>query len=631
MKRDEERVFEFERFRLDASKRLFFDADEPVPLMPKAFDILRYLVEHAGSVVEKNDLMDAIWPDTAVEENNLTQNISALRKVLGEKHRENRFIATVPGRGYKFVADVQTVRRYKSEYSEAGPPAVESRSVPGAERPAPTEKKKGFDRWVITSVTTLVFVGLVTAGVMLWRDRSSAGGQKIVSIAVLPFKPLVISNRDESLEMGMADSMITKLSSGDLRVRPLAAVRRYNAVDQDPMVAGRELGVEAVLDGNIQLVNDRVRITAKLLRVSDGKQLWAGQYNEVSADIFGLQDSISERVASALQIALGEKARKNYTTSVEAYQLFSRGKFHASRLILPEVQKGVSYFEQAIGVDPTYAMAYVELANVYRAMVLTNDARPNDVMPKARAAAQRAVELDGELAEAHNSLAFIAFWYDFDPQRAERHHLRALELDPNSAQSHFGYAHLLSNTGRHNEAIAEIKRAREIDPVSLVTNALEGQILFYAGRDDEALNVLKATAEMDRNFWLVPLFMSRIFIKKGMWDDAIASAERARDLSRGNSEAVATIGFAQAKAGRIVEARNMLAELAERGKNRYVPTYGIAAIYHALGDRDEALDMLERSFAERDALMVFLKVDLKWDGLREEQRFVELMKKMNFN
>jgi len=632
MKRDEDRVFEFERFRLDASKRLFFDADEPVPLMPKAFDILCYIVERAGSVVEKNDLMDAIWPDTAVEENNLTQNISALRKVLGEKHRENRFIATVPGRGYKFVADVQTVRRDESEYSEAGPRAAESLSVASAERPDPTEKKKGFDRWVITSVTALVFVGLVTAGVMLWRERSSlVGHHKIASIAVLPFKPLVTSNRDESLEMGMADSMITKLSSGDLRVRPLAAVRRYNAVEQDPMVAGRELGVDAVLDGSIQLANDRVRISAKLFRMSDGKQLWAGQYNEASADIFGLQDSISERVASALQIALDEKARKNYTASVEAYQLFSRGKLHASRLILPEVEKGVSYFEQAIAVDPTYAMAYVELANVYRAMVLTNDARPNDVMPKGRAAAKRAVELDGELAEAQNALAFIAFWYDFDPHSAERHHLRALELDPNSSQSHFGYAHLLSNMGRHEEAITEIRRAREIDPVSLVTNALEGQILFYAGRDDEALNVLKATAEMDRNFWLVPLFMSRIFIKKRMWDEAIASAERARDLSRGNSEAVATIGYAQAKAARTAEARKILAELEERAKTRYVPTYGIAAIYDAFGEREKALDMLEKSFAERDALMVFLKVDLKWDGLREEARFVELVKSMNLN
>ncbi len=389
--------------------------------------------------------------------------------------------------------------------------------------------------------------------------------------------------------MGMADSMIAKLSTGDVRVRPLAAVRRYNAVDQDPVIAGRELGVEAVLDGSIQLANDRVRISAKLIRVSDGKQLWAGQYNEESADIFGLQDSISERVASALQIALGEKARKNYTDSVEAYQLFSRGKFHASRLILPEVQKGISYYEQAIAVDPNYAMAYVELTNVYRAMVLTNDARPNDVMPKAIAAAQRAVELDSELAEAHNALAFIAFWYEFDPRRAEQHHLRALELDPNSSQSHFGYAHLLSNIGRHNEAIAEIKRAREIDPVSLVTNALEGQILFFAGRDDEALSVLKATEEMDRNFWLVPLFMSRSFIKKGMWDEAIASAERARDLSHGNAEAMATIAYVQAKAGRIAEARNILGELEERAKTRYVPTYGIAAVYYALGEREEAI------------------------------------------
>lgn len=264
-------------------------------------------------------------------------------------------------------------------------------------------------------------------------------------------------------------------------------------------------------------------------------------------------------------------------------------------------------------------------------MVLTNDARPNDVMPRAKDAASRAIEIDDKLAEAHNALAISSFWYDFDPQAAERSHRRALDLDPNSPQTRFGYAHFLSNVGRHDEALAEIRRARELDPVNLVTNALEGQILFFAGKDNEALKTLEDTAEMDPNFWLVPLFISRIYLKKQMWNEAIAASTLAKDLSQGNSEAIATIAYAHAKAGRTAEARAILRELEERAKTRYVSTYGLAAIRCALGEHKRSLELLERSFLERDALMAFLKVDLKWEEIRSEPEFAQLLQRMNLN
>ena len=618
----EKGVYEFEGFRLDASKRLLFSGGEPVALMPKAFDILLYLVERAGSVADKDEIMAAIWPDTVVEENNLTQNISALRRALGEKHRENRFIATVPGRGYKFVAEVRSAREPA--------PQIEQRpeTPPQPERPDSPPQRQ----WALPALAVFVLAVGVAAAILSWRSGPAApDNAKIRSLAVLPFKPLVAETRDESLELGMADTMIGKLGGGEIQIRPLAAVRRFNSLEQDSLAAGRELGVDAVLDGSIQIANGRVRVLAKLARVSDGKQIWAGQFNEAASDIFALQDSISERVAGALQIALGKKAGKNYTASVEAYQLFAKGKFHLSRLILPEVQKGIAYFEQAIAADPNYAMAYVELANAYRAMVLTNDARPADAMPKARDYALRAAELDPTLAEAQTALAFIAFWYEFDPRRAESFHRRALELDPASPQSYFAYAHLLSNIGRHDEALAEIKRARELDPVSLVTNALEGQILFFAGDEEGSMRILQATSDLDQNFWLPHLFISRIYTKKGMWEEAIASAARARDLSNGNAEAVASIGYAQAKAGRIQEAQSLLDELKNRSETRYVPSYAIAALHNGLGEREKALAALEKAYTDRDSLMVFLKVEPKWDNLRSEPRFVELMKKMNFD
>ena len=618
-------LYEFEGFVLDADKRLLIGSNgDTVPLMPKALDILLYLVQRAGSVVEKDELMSAIWPDTIVEENNLTQNISALRRTLGEKHRENRYIATVPGRGYKFVAGV----------SHPGPSSdLNSVDTISADPKAVTRQADiGFPRRWLFGLAAVVLLGLATAGFLLSRENAPPNDTTTIrSLAVLPFKPLVSENRDESMELGMADTLIAKMSGYQITVRPLATVRRFASLEQDPVEAGRLLGVDAVLDGGIQVADGRVRISAKLWRVSDGRQLWADQYDERSTDIFSLQDSISERVASALRATLGSRRTKDYTRSLEAYQLFSKGRVHSLRLILPELQKGISYYEQAIAVDPTYALAYVELATTYRAMVLTNDARPSEVVPKAKEYALKAVELDSSLAEAHTAVAIISFWYDFDPESAERHHLRALELDPNSSQSRFAYAHFLSNMGQHEKALAEARRTRELDPAGLVTNALEGQVLFFAGKEDEALKVLTATAEMDKNFWLAPLFMTRIYLKRGMWDEALQAATTASELSRGNSEAVATVGYAHAKAGRTAAARSVIRELEDRRATRYVPSYGLAGIYEALGERRTALDLLERSFSERDALMVFLKVDPKWDNMRSEPRFIELMRKMNFD
>lgn len=634
MNNGEKLIYEFEQFRLDEGKRLLFDVDgAPVSLMPKAFDILSYLVRHSGEVVEKDDLMTAIWPDTIVEENNLTQNISALRRALGEKHRENRFIATVPGRGYKFVAEVienpiSSIADPNSD-REAKVEGLGPEIAKKTARRAEDEKPSRF--WLAGFAAIVLFV-LSSMGFLYWRESAGqANGVSIRSIAVLPFKPMAAENRDESLEMGMADTLISKLNGGDqLAVRHLSAVRRFNSLDQDPLEAGRLLGVEAVLDGNIQTAGDRIRVSAKLIRVADGKQLWAGQFDERSADIFELQDSISERVASALKITLSGRGSKRYTESVDAYQLYMKGNFHTSRLILPEVQKGIAYYEQAIAVDSSYAMAYVGIANACRAMVLTNDARPAEIMPKARTAALKAIELDDTLAGAHTALANMAFWYDWDWPAAEKHLMRALELDPNSAQTRFFYAHLLSNTGRHEEALAEIKRARELDPVNLATNALEGQILFFAGKEDEALSVLKSTAEMEPNFWLAPLFMSRIYLKKGMYDEAIAVATKARDITHGNAEATATIAYALAKSGKSAEAMAILKELEDRAATHYVASYALAQIYNGLGEKEKTFDLLEKAFAHKDALMVFLKVEPKWDNLRSEPRFVELMKRMNF-
>lgn len=627
-------IYEFSDFCLDVGRRLLLRGDgEPVPLTPKVFDTLLYLVEHSGSVLDKDTLMAAIWPDTVVEENNLSQNIYTLRRVLGEDRGEHRYILTVPGRGYRFIAHVTTLAGENGqEVGEVSQPEVERFEESG---PQPAEIT-GRRRNIIWSVAAagVIIAGLSLLGLYLWRSQRHLGpGAPIKTLAVLPFKPLVADNRNEALELGMTDTLIARLSNSEtIVVRPITSVRRYGGMEQDSLVAGHELGVDAVLDGSIQSWGERIRISARLVGVGDGRQLWAGQFDEKFTDIFAVQDSISERVAVALVPRLGGDERrrltKHDTENVEAYQLYLKGRYHAAKLTLPETEKAISYYRQAIEIDPTYALAYARLANAYRNPTLTSDVSSSEAMPKAKAAALKAIEIDDNLAEAHIALGLIAYWYDWDQEAAERHYDRALALNPNNEDVHSAYAYLFSLTGQHEKAIAESRRGRELEPLALGKNAIEAQFLFYAGRGDEAVERIKQTLDLDSNFWLAHLVLSRIYIGRKMYPEALAAATKARDLSGGLSEATAHIGYILAVSGRREEARAVLEELKSRSTGRYVPPYNIALVYNGLGERAETLAWLEKGFEQRDVRMTFLKVDPKWDNLRSDSSFISLIKRM---
>jgi DNA-binding winged helix-turn-helix (wHTH) protein/TolB-like protein/Tfp pilus assembly protein PilF len=623
--------YEFGNFRVNAAKRLLLKGEgETIPLMPKAFDTLLYLVEHHGKLIEKEELMGAIWSDTIVEENNLTQNISILRRVLGEKHGDNRFIVTVPGHGYKFVAEVRKM-------DAAGKPkrlfAADGSNPVLTEAETPKINDRTTRRFWFTALAAFGVFALSSLGFYLWRANAKSDAP-IKTIAVLPFKPLVAENGNEALGLGMADTLINKIStSGEIIVRPLGSVSRYNALEQDSLLAGRELGVDSVLEGNIQTSGDRIRISARLSRTGDGKQLWAGQFDENFTNIFAVQDSISERVLAALTLKLsGDKQKrltKRYTENVEAYQLYMRGSFHASKLILPEATKAVEYYQQAIVIDPNYALPYVGLAQAYAGFSLSGDIPANETMLKAKAAALRAVELDQTMAESQVAAGMIAFWYDWNWSEAEKRFGRALELDVNNGRAYFYYAHLNSTLGRHEEAITMGKRARELDPLSLIANSAEGQFLFYAGRSDEALSRLQKTLELYSDFWHTHLTLSNIYTEKGMFAEAVAEADTAAKLSGGNFQAVATRGYALAKSGNLAAAQSVLAELQKSSATRYVAPYNFAIIYNALGETHTALDYLEKAFAERNVLMVFLRIDPKWKNLRNDPRYKALLERIS--
>ncbi|HLF30929.1 MAG TPA: winged helix-turn-helix domain-containing protein [Xanthomonadales bacterium] len=571
-------VYEFGTFRVDTGKRLLFSrGGQALPLTPKAFDTLLYMLEHRERVLKKEELMKAIWPERVVEENNLNQNISLLRRVLGESKSEHQYIVTVPGRGYRFVAEVQT------------------RSTP-PEKPAPT----------------------------------------VPAIAVLPFQPLVAEHRDLALELGMADTLIARLSGiRQIIVRPIGSVRKYADVDQDPLLAGRELGVESVLEGSIQRWGDSIRVTVRLMAVSTGAAMWTGTFDEKFSDIFAVQDAIAERVAAALAAQLGyeEKQRlgRRHTVSAEVYELYLKGRFHLVRLTPPEMQTAIGYFQRAIALDPSYAQAYLGLANALFRLPLAAELRPIKHYPKAKEAAQKALDIDGTLAEGHAILGLIMFWYEWNWSVSESHFKQALARDPNDAESHLGYAHLLSNTGRHLEALAEVKRARELNPLYLVANALESQFLLHAGRPDEALAKLNQTVALDALFWLTHLYYSSVYLESGRFAEAVAAANEAQRLSGGSAHAMAAGACALIKLGRRKEARTVLDELLKLSSQKYVPPYALALVYNALDEPEQAYAWLARGIDEKDPRVTFVKVEPKWNNLRATPEFIDIMRRVGFS
>lgn len=622
-----DQVLAFDSYRIDPVNRaLSRVSGDQIELTPKVFDTLLYLVTNHGRVVSKDELMRAVWTDTVVEENNLSQNISTLRRVFGEKPGERRFIETVAGRGFRFLPGV--VRGEDGSRQAAQPIAspVESAGEQGPVRSARVHRES--NRWLLLAAVGLVaFAGL--AGVSLWRQNKTEATPGIRSIAILPFKPLVPENRNPALELGMTDTLIWKISGGEVDVKPFSSVRRFDSLDQDPAIAGRELSVDAVLDGSLNVVNDRIRISAQLIRVSDGKQLWAGRFDDSFDDIFSVQDSISARVASELRVRLGSNDKKRYTKNAEAYQLFLKGRYLSQKAQPAELATSITYFEQALALDPAFAPSYVGLADAYRATVLIADAAPGPALSKAKAAADRAVALDDAYAEAHAMQGWLTFWYDWNWATAENEAQRALSLDPESSDARQFHAHLLSNTGRHNEALAEAKKAIDIEPLSLRANSFYGMFLYHAGRYDEAIVQFQRVLDLDPNYRLALMFMSRTLVEQGKFDEAIAAARKAQENSKEAADPLTYEAYALGKSGRRTAASAILKRFLSESDHRYVSPYNTALIYSAIGDDENALKYLEKAYAEKDIRMVFLGVEPKWGALRSEPRFIELLKKMN--
>jgi DNA-binding winged helix-turn-helix (wHTH) protein/TolB-like protein/tetratricopeptide (TPR) repeat protein len=632
--------YEFGPFRIDRRERLLLHDGEPVSLPPKVYDTLLELVRHSGHVVEKEELMRAIWPDTFVEEANLTVNISALRKALGEGDSERPYIETVPRRGYRFVLPVTEVK------NDSADPFAEEHTNPHLviEEQRKVEETKGEPtvigvralprsrKWGLPVVVISVLVGLGLVAYYTWTKRAEPG-LKVRSIAVLPFKPLVADNRDEPLEMGMCDALITRLSGlNQLIIRPTSLVVQYNKPGQDSLTAGRELGVDALLDGFVQKSGNKIRVTAQLVSISDGKHLWSGQFNANFTDIFAVEDSISRQMTEALLLNLtGEeqtRVAKHYTENVEAYEFYLKGRYFLDKRTPDGVKKSIDYFQEATEKDPKYALAFAGLAESYVIFAVRADMPPQDSYQKAKTAAMRALEIDDTIAEAHTALAHVRCWYDWDWPGAESEFKRAIELSVSYPSATQYYASYLITMGRHQEAVSEIKQAQRLAPLSLNINVQVARILYFARQYDEAIEQCLKTLEIEPTYGGAHLFLGRAYKQKGMYGEALAELEKARDLFRNDPEVLSLIGYTYAVSGRRVEAQKVLQELQALSKQRYVSPYHLAMVYAGLGERDKAFDWLERAYTDREGRLTILKFVPEFDRLHSDPLYADLLRRV---
>ena len=569
--------YEFRQYRLDTRGRLLYRNGQRVVLAPKAVDLLIALVEAQGEPVGKRELLQRVWPHSVVEEGSLTSHISLLRRVLGEGAGGQRFIETIPKRGYRFV---------------------------GASAP-------------------------------LTPAAGSAGGERLM-LVVLPFENLSGGDKYDYFSEGLTEEMISqlaRLSPQHLGVIARTSAMQYKSSSKTVQQIAQELGVSHLLEGSVRRAGDRVRITAQLILVSDETHLWAEGYERPLDDILALQAQIARAIAREIQVKLtvGAEQRLERTASLDpqAYESYLRGRQLWNRRTEEGMRRSIDHYEDAIRRDPEYAMAYAGIADTYVMLACRGMVSAKDTFRKAKAAACRALELDAELGEAHGSLAHVRL-HDWDWEELDRAFQRAIELHPAQPVVYYWYGEFLMSMGRPEEAIAMTRRALQADPLSPVIGASLGMILYLARRYDEAVDVLRRARDIDPQHFLPQMRLGLVYLQQGKHAEAIRELTRAAQLADHSTESLAALGTAYAAADRTAEARQIVAQLEQRQQERYVLPYNFAKIHAAAGDRDETFAWLERAYQEGNPDLIELNSEPVFDGLRAEPKFSELMRRVGF-
>lgn len=595
-------------------------------------EILLFLIEQRERLVTREEIADRIWgKDVNLDtDNSINGAIRKIRRVLRDDSDSPRFIQTITGRGYRFIAAVETTE-------PAAAPLAKAVSDEPESAPLAVDAKSGLRRWPIL-LAAIVFLTAV-AGILFlgpsFSARNRAPNGRLM-LAVLPFENLTGDPAQDYFSDGMTEEMISQL--GNLDAQHLGVIARTSVMhykhSQEPLdQIGRELGVQYVLEGSIRRDSDKVRITTQLIQLKDQTHVWARQYDRELSHLLGLQGEIAREVSDGIRIALWEHKpvapptqQASSPQNYEAYDLYLKGQYFWNKRTVEDFERAIDYYQQAIAKDPNYARAYAGLADSYALIAPYGTASPSEYMPKARAAALRALELDKDLPEAHTALALIVQNYDYDWQTAEREFQRAIELNPNYATGHHWYAEHLMWQGRFDEALRESERARQLDPLSLIIATDNGAILLYSRQYDRALEKLRTVRELDPNFPRVGGLMARAYEEKGMFADVLLGLEKVRPPS--NSWACSELAYVYGRTGQPAQAGHAIAKLEEFNRRGPVDPVGFVVAYIGAGDKDQAMVWLNKAYAQHSNALTGLKVDPIFDPLRGDPRFQDVLRRV---
>lgn len=627
-----QRIYEFGEFRLDISHRMLYRGAEEVTLVPKAVETLVALIERRGEIVGKDELLEIVWPDAIVEESNLFLYLSVIRKTLGTQETGKPWVETLRRRGYRFNGEVRAIEAEGEGRIGNGESGTVSVTAPyGSSEPEVRRAEMSMEplgqswtsRHVLLAVTTLIAL----AAILAFMFPYASPRRQINSIAVLP---IVNQNGDSDLEYlteGMPDNLIGSLSKiPNLEVKASSTMSRYKGSDLDAARIGKELNVQAVLSLRFVKRGEDITLLGELVDPATENSLWQKSYNGKTSQLSALQRAILSDVVRELRIDLNDSTRqklaRDYSDNAEATRLYYQGLFHIRRITEPEVRRGITYLWQAIERDPTYAPAYAMIASAHDSLTLCCDVQPTELV-EARRAAQRALELDENLAEAHSALAASLYLYDWDFAQAEKHYLRALELNPKSATSHFQYGDFLGRMGRLEEASAERKRAIEIEPLSPLFNAFA----LYQADPGSAVERARFVIDLDPNFYFSHLMAAGVYARMKMYPEALAAHRRAKELAPDQTWTDVNLSRLLVEMGQVDEARAILDQLLRRSESRYVPPFHIALVYHQLGDVERALAWLEKAYQVHDPKMTFIKT-IPFKKHRADPRFQDIYRRV---
>jgi TolB-like protein/DNA-binding winged helix-turn-helix (wHTH) protein/Tfp pilus assembly protein PilF len=624
MSEQKKHFYEFGPFRIDVVKRRLLRDEEVIRVTPKAFDLLLVLVEESGRTVEKDELLDRVWPGTAVEENNLNQNITALRKSLGDSRQESQYIATIPGIGYRFVAEVRRVEEEDLAQRRKG-----AKEEVAKEALNPVRASRVF-RYALLILVPVVLAAL---GFALYRREGPRPAMS--SIMVLPLENISGNAAEEYFADGMTDALI-----GDLaKIRGLHVISRtssmhYKGTKKSLPEIAREINVDAIVEGTVQRSGDRVVVRTQLIHAPTDRHLWVGDYTRDVRDVLDLQSEIARAVAQEVRIQMtpDEQARFASRRPVRprAYDDYLQGRYlYWNKRTEENLNKAIALFQSAIKEDESYAPAYVGLADCYNALgaVQVASMPPLEARRQAEEAATKALQLDSGLAEAYSALGYVKH-FNWEWTAAEQNYKRAIELNPSYANGHNFYASYLMSRGRIDESIAASNRARELDPFSLSISAQRGFLFENARRYDEAIEQLRNVIAMDSNHYQALWILGHTYAANKQFDEAVVTAEKAVAVSERTPGALGMLGLTYGLAGRKAEATKVLNELLELNKNRYVTPAAFVNVYIGLGDKEQAFVWLEKAFKERSNYVAYLKVFPLLDPIRSDRRFDDLVRRI---